>query len=426
MNVTTRYWDNPPQSGRTATEILVKAVLMAAASIIAARYLATLRKQPFHVMSYQVLATVLAPTFPLADVFISTYRTLKASQRTGWGNYRRYHLCAGLDMRAVAMEAGNATSKQKSLESGSTGINENFEQVSVPLHLIPYQSLEPHRISYGFRWCAQMLPLIIFAFYAFVTDLLWMRRAHYGARTFLDDFTALTAFGGLINAVLGICILTQNTEWQAPRSYAIKFEKHCAEPSPADLFLNIAWRTLLPELQLSLVLGVFLQSLMFFLSRSGFVADISHGASCKKWYKDGSKEKKVLIPTSTGLELTMREPRPCHPWNEGGITNTVAILAETGYMLAYISSMAPMGFIVGYLLQLLGSKIESLSRTGRNLLWGHFGMVNSAGGFYLLLGYGLTCIAVWDITSPREWEPWMWKDPWASGDWIFSLLEPIK
>ena len=426
MNSTINHWGAPAQNSRSATEIVGKAVLMCAKSIIVARYLASLRKQPFHVMSYQVLATIFVPTFALADMFISAYRTLKVLQQTGWEHDRRYYLSAALDMRAVAAKDDNGASEQESLENGSNVITEKSEQVSVPLHLIPYQSLESFRKSYGFRWYARMLLLVAFAYYTFITDLLWIRRAHYGARTFLDDFIALTAFGGFINAILSIGIVIQNTEWQAPKSYAIKFEQHCAEPSPADLILNVAWRTLLPELQLSLVLGVFLQSLMFFVSRSGFVADISPGASCKKHYRDGSIEKKVLLPTATGLEWTTREPRPCHPWNRNGITNTVAILAETGYMLAFISSIAPIGFIVGFLLQSLGSRIEILSRIGRKLLWGKSMMVNSAGGLYLLLGYGLTCIAVWDLTSPREWEPWMWKDPWASGDWIYLLWEPIK
>ncbi|KAL6713966.1 hypothetical protein ACLMJK_008460 [Lecanora helva] len=419
MNSTTNHTQWHSQQSRPVTEILISAVLMGVATINIARHLATFRKQPSHVASYQIMATALVPTFALGDLLISVYRTMKIGKRTGWEHDRRYYLCSALDMRATAAVANDESSKRDKPEEAASEISiESFHEVSVPLHLIPYHNLDFRRESPNMKRYIWIMMLLAYSAYAFVTIILWIRRAQYGARTFLDDYTALTAFGGFITALSALGILTLNTAWEAPERYAVKFEQQCTEPTPAELFLNIAYRAVLPELQLSLVMAVFLQSMFFFMSRSGFVADLATGSSCTTWNRRWSSEgKMMLIPTSAGLEWTTWEPRPCKPWNEGGITNTVAIFAEFGYMVAFIVSLSPIIYMLGFLLQAFAPEGGILNQLGRRVLWGKYTMVNSAGGLYLLLSYGLACIAVWDITSPRAWEPWMWKDPWTAAIW---------
>ena len=72
-----------PQDARSVTEMLVTAFLITAGTTIAALHLTSLRRQPRKLASYQVLAPILIPTFPFAELLISIYRTLNTTRQQG-------------------------------------------------------------------------------------------------------------------------------------------------------------------------------------------------------------------------------------------------------------------------------------------------------------------------------------------------------
>lgn len=421
MNVTSNYtmtqWHDMPRQGRSLTGILVKTIFTSAATTLVAQHLASLRRQPFHVASYQVLASLLIPTYAIADILIPAYRTMKAVKRTGWENSTRYYICAALDMRASSVTGLDGVLDTEKVNKIAAKLADGaISDVCVPLHLVPYQKLELQRQRYDFKWCLRLVALAMFASQAILVEVSWVRRAQHGARTFLDDFVALAALQGLMIALQSMGIMLLNTTWQVPNEYVRKFEKHCNEPSSSDLFLNLAWRTDLIDLRLSLVVAVILQSMAFLWTTSGYSTGIFLGASCfPKMRHEGGR--RVLIPTSSGLEWSTIAPRPCHPWNEEGLKNAVSILAESGYIICFCSAFAPLLLLVGFLINYLSPRGMRQHRIGRGLLRGYAMVVQSCGGLYLLLGYGLSCITIWDLTSPRAWEPWMWKDPLSDQIW---------
>lgn len=123
MNSTKSVGEHSPLQGRSVAEMIVKAIALSAATTIAAGHLTTLRRQPIKLASYQVIATILVPTFPLSDIAISLCRTFKAWKRRDSNSSIRYYLCAALDERAVV-----------GLLSG--------EEDTIPLSLVPCQNLE--------------------------------------------------------------------------------------------------------------------------------------------------------------------------------------------------------------------------------------------------------------------------------------------
>lgn len=419
MNDTISQSQPPDQEGRAVTEIVLHALFVTATTAVAARYLATLRSQPRNVASYHVFATVIIPTFALADLSIAAYRTLKAWQRTGWENTRDYYLCAALDMRAVPVTYGDEEVKQeKDEETPVKVVAKEAAQVSVPLHLIPYQSLEPQRQSYKLKWFTQMAILSLYSCYVLYTDMFWVRRTHHHARTFVDDYVAITSFTGLVVALVSMSILSINTKWQAPERYTTKFQKYCTEPSPVDLFLNIAFRTVLVELEIAFATAIFLLSIVFFTSGSGFTGDIALGASCDKVTpiiigEDWINRAKTPTATSHGLKFIPMDPRPCHSWNEGGIGPIVALFADLGYDTAFIFALQPPFYLVAYALCYLCPTDSWSQWMGHRFIR----KINVSGIGYAILSWSLACIAVWEIASPRAWEPWMWRDPWSSMSW---------
>ena len=404
-----------PDGGRSLPGIFVHAVLVVTATIFAAQSLARLRGQPRHVLLYQVVATAIIPTFALADTGIAICRTVKAWQRTRWDSPNRYYLCAAFDMRAISTTNNQKETKgvKKVDAIAEAEVREN-EEITIPIHLIPSQNLECQSLPRNAQWYAHLTTLVALTAYAAINVIFWIRRAHYGARTFVDDYVALTALSGLLMGLLSICILVINTKWHAPDSYATKYQKYCSEPSLADLFMNLAWVTRLIELQVASVAAIFLESAVFFSSHYGFQRNVIHyGALCTPREMLEQAERRIHRPkaTSHSLDFKSTTPRPCRTWSDGGISRLTALFADVGYIFAFVFALMPAFYLLRFALWCILRRKEDLS--GRSN-WANYLKIRGSGRTYAWFTFSLICIAVWEITSPEAWEPWMWKDPWVS------------
>ena len=90
-----------PHNARSVTEMLFTAFSITAGTTIATLYLTFLRRQPRKLASYHVLASILIPTFPFAELLISIYRTLNTKRQQGLIYPTGYYICAALDQRAI-------------------------------------------------------------------------------------------------------------------------------------------------------------------------------------------------------------------------------------------------------------------------------------------------------------------------------------
>ena len=418
-----------PNDARSVTEMLFTALLITAGTSVAALHLTSLRRQPRKLASYQVLASILIPTFPFAELLISIYRTLKT--RPQYLIYpTRYDICAALDQRAIPeSEIVQQLKQEDGLETNTTGIKteKHFDEDSVPLHHIPYKNLQCERGLFDAYWFSRLAMLLIFAAQAALTIVLWIWRLRQPkARTFLDDFTVAMAVSGLFIVFTSIAIMLLNTTWRAPGRYAEKFQKVCIEPTIIDLFLNLVHRAKLIEMKLSLYLCVCLQSIAFFtwptappgwtfLKKTAWCLDPN--TRDIERYSDG---RTALISTSAGVEWSKLPPRDCPvPRYDGvgslGLSSIIELSASLGYILAFVAATTPLAMLLSLLLRWL---LKTVGRKGR----GRFlsrpeqppgSMFEFLSINYLLLSYGLGAIAVFDILTSREREPWMWKDPWA-------------
>ncbi len=413
-----------PQDARSVTELLVTAFLMTTSATVAASHLSSLRRQPRKLASYQVLASILIPTFPFAELLISIYRTLKTRQ-PGLIYPTRYYICAALDQRAIPeSETIQQLKQEEASETNISGIKaaEDFDEDSVPLHHIPYDSLQCESGPIDARWFAQLAMLLIFCARASLTILFWIRRLHQpNARTFLDDFTAAMALSGLFIAFTSIGIMVLNTTWRAPERYAEKFKKLCDEPAIIDLFLNLVHQTTLVEMTISLYLCVCLQSIAFFTWPTAppgwtFLKKTAWCITPVSPRKGTMHGGSALISTSAGVEWSKLPPRACPvPQYDGFISSIIDPFASVGYIFAFVAAMTPLAMLLGLLVKWL---LGLVSRKGGGMLskW----EVTSRSPFaylgisYLLLSYGLGAITLFDIITSREREPWMWKDPWAA------------
>lgn len=413
-----------PNDARSVMEMLFTALLITAGTTVAALHLTSLRRQPRKLASYQVLATILIPTFPFAELLISTYRTLKT--RPQCLIYpTRYDICAALDQRAIPESEIIEQLKQDSASETNTTAKEagkGLDEDSVPIHHIPYENMQCELGPFDLYWFSRLTMLLIFAARASLTVVLWIWRLRQPkARTFLDDFTVAMAVSGLLIVFTSIAIMLLNTTWRAPGRYAEKFHKLCNEPTTIDLFLNLIHRAKLVEMKLSLFLCVCLQSIAFLtwpaappgytflkktawcIPRSSHIGPTSGGST--------------LISTSAGIEWSNLPPRDCPSLRKDGslgLSNIIALCAFFGYTFAFIAAMTPLVMLLILLLRWLRKTVSSKVR-------GRFSkrekpprsLFEFLSISYLLLSYGLGAVTVFDLLTAREREPWMWKDPWA-------------
>ena len=418
-----------PRDARSVTEMLFTAFLITVGTTVAALHLSSLRRQPRKLASYQVLASILIPTFPFAELLISIYRTLKTRPRC-LIYPTRYDICAALDQRAIPeseiiqqLKHDDVSETKTTAKEAAKGLDED----SVPLHHIPYKNMQCERGTFDVYWFSRLTMLLIFAARAFLSILFWIWRLRQPkARTFLDDFTVAMALSGLLIVFTSIAIMLLNTTWRAPGRYAEKFQKLCNEPTTLDLFLNLVHRAKLVEMKLSLYLCVCLQSIAFFTwptAPPGWTF-LKKTAWCiepnPQHIGPTSGGRNALFSTSAGVEWSNLPPRDCPvPRYDGvgslGLSSIVQLSASVGYILAFVAAVAPLAMLLSSLLRWLrksvgrkgGGRFSKREKPPRSLF-------ESLSISYLLLSYGLGAITVFDILTAREREPWMWKDPWAT------------
>ncbi|KAK0512123.1 hypothetical protein JMJ35_005251 [Cladonia borealis] len=409
-----------PQDARSVTEMLFTAFLMTAGTTIAALYLTSLRRQPRKLASYQVLASILIPTFPFAELLISIYRTLNTTRQQGLVYPTRYYLCAALDQRAIPeTEIIPQLKQEDASETNPTGLKavKDLDGDSVPLHHIPYDSLQCEWDLFDASWFARLAMLLMFCGHTSLPILFWIRRLQQpNARTFLDDFTVAMALSGLLIAFTSIAIMVLNTTWRAPGRYAEKFKKHCNEPTTIDLFLNLVHRAKLVEMKMSLFLCVCLQSIAFFTwptAPPGWTFLKTNAWCLHTISPDVSQERDDLdsLMINAGVKWSKLPPRTCPSL---GLSSIMVPLASCGYIIAFVAAMTPLAILLSFLLKWLlrlvrrneGGMLSKWEEIPRSL----FELLSIS---YLFLSYGLSTIALFDIITSRKREPWMWRDPWA-------------
>lgn len=417
---------------RSVTEMLFTAILITAGTTIAALHLTSLRRQPRKLGSYQVLASILIPTFPFAELLISTYRTLKTTRQQGLIYPTRYYICAALDQRAIPESENIPQLKQEDVaETNITDIEapKDLDGDSVPLHHIPYDSLQCERDPFDAYWFARLAILLIFCAQACLPILFWIRRLQQAnARTFLDDVTIAMALSGLLIAFTSIAIMVLNTTWRAPGRYAEKFKKFCNEPTIIDLILNLIHRAKLVEIKMSLYLCVCLQSIAFFTWPNAppgwtFLKKNPWCIDPNSPYMGPTSHEGVLILYSELVrgDYSNLSPRTC---SSLGLSSMIEPLASFGYIFAFIAAMTPLAILLSLLLKwlfkLVGRKNGGIFSKWEKIPWSPFEFLSIS---YLLLSYGLGAVALFDILTPRQWEPWMWKDPWVDERWSDLLTK---
>lgn len=349
MNATLASALDLSQHRRSVKEIFLSAFTSYLTTIIAVRCLTNLRRRPSKLASYQICATLLIPTFPLAEIIISTLRTWRAGKRTGLRTSKRYYLCAVLDMRAVP----------------ASGDNED----SVPLSMIDPKNLRCEYKSYDAKWAVRVLALLVSASHALLILSLWIRRFWHETLSILDDLAAVVALGNLLIASAGICIAVLNTAWPMDGKYLLKFRERFVEPSPADLVYNFISPSLI-ELKLALILGIFAQVIIY-------LAPGGHAMP--------SQAVPPLKPTG---KITLDE-----------VKFLIEMIARVGqfamwFGLVYIIFL-PIYFSIDY---------ASLRIAGVRRRTCFSAAVKSCGTCYLIVSHGLLAITLWNMVNsgPRQ------------------------
>ena len=388
--------------GRSRPEMMVKAVLLLFIATIATNYLARLRKQPTKLAAYQVSASILVPTFPLADFMISFYRTFKAMRRTEKLIWSSYHNACILDVRASS-ESGEAT---------------------VPLHLVPSAQVTPVALPYDTRWFVRLAIQFAFLLQMMYVMVIWGHRATYGRRAFYDDWIALTAFCGFQTMLLALGITIMNTTWTCPQRYPAMFNTRFAEATPFDLMTFVD-----PfEVQLAGVIAALFRFGTFLSLKNNFAVEYYHQwqADCLKKGIAAENSSQIISKGTKFLSYAFNvELHDCDPqgeWGRNSISQFIIYVVQINAGLAMVS-----GFILSWYAVILLAVIIfvpvctllnvpigiSKERWMRAIYWCH-----SSSGF---VGYNILILGTWQLTNPSSvaWA-WKWKDPWAGRYWTFT------
>ena len=362
MNSTQTETPGLLQNGRSGAEILMRTFAFYFCYCFVRDIQTSFRRQPRKVASYQLLAVMLIPAFPLDEICISIYRTYKAWQRASPRASKRYYLCAALDMRAVTMS--------------------NDSEESVPLSLLGPNNVECRFEPYTLRRCTRLLALFLYEVQMLMTMWLWTRRLLHDGLSVWDGFTATVALGGLVAAAVTITIEFLSTNWRVEAKYYEKFTKYYDEPSPGDLLVNLLVGGTFIELQIAALLGLVLRSITFFTAQVSTYQTTATTLSGKV----SVDEAKTLV------EL-------------------VSLWGSCGF------SWFGMMWISIYALRLLRTLFDPsfspLRMDGDPWSW-----LQGVSYIYFFLTNCLFAMGVMDIVSAGQRELWMWKDQWSARFWV--------
>lgn len=227
-------------NGRSPTEMVVKSVAIHLACMTAFGHLGSLRQVPVREQVYDVLACVVWPTLPLAQLIINaslvvrTARSQPPHSPPGW----KYYASAILGVYALP--------------------HDRHDEPGAPLSWVGrLNSLDCERQDkYDVRWAARLFTLILLLGEAMMSLILWIRRLSYWhldivrppwppgltlvtqADTLLDNVNAVAVFGTAVTAITSIAILALNCKWTAP--YTVVQE--AARDPPGMRSLDARWR----------------------------------------------------------------------------------------------------------------------------------------------------------------------------------------
>ena len=395
--------DTHQGDGRSVLGIVIKTVFLAAATAIASLHLAQLRRQPTLLASYQIIATMLVPTFPLADFIISMYRTLKALRNAEKGNWSSYTICSALDVRASDDDGGE----------------------TVPLHLVPPAKVTPVVLPYDSKWFVRLAIQLVFLLQTLYTIVLWMRRATFGTRAFFDDYMAFTALCGLTVTLLSLYITIMNTEWTCSKRYPAIFQQRFREAAPIDFLLTLEGPF---EFRFASFIAIFFQSAAILSLKTAFAKEYYN-----KWQKACFEDPSLL--RNDPLTLTLSKAgsllfnislRNCDSVSEWTLSSTPELIKQVFQVNANV--VIVIGVLHSYYLVIrlavfvisiactwvgmpLGLKPQTEARTFRGWSVGYFS-----------LAYCILIMAIWQLTNSDSsvvWS-WKWKDPWAGVFWSFG------
>ncbi|KAG8527901.1 uncharacterized protein KY384_006817 [Bacidia gigantensis] len=414
---------------RSADDILTKATVVTILTALVARNLSRLRRQPRGLASYEIWASVLIPTFPLAELMIGA---LKYVQLRGAGHSQRFSLCAALDQRAFPYEADvyrKETDEVKRSETGQAKGSETSDGLentdsaapdedSIPLSAVPSQNADAQKIEYSQKWYLHVSGLLLYSIFTLFIEILWIRRATGLHRTFLDDFVAMTAFSGQILALISIALMIINTRWTVAPHYVEKFKKVRSEADLTDLLMGFTLHARLPELFVAFTMATCVQAITFFMPGDDATGTLAITIPC-----DGGDGTKGFLPRLRNnpdapvfpgsSERLAQLTRPCHHWmsrQKSDLQGIIEIMADLGYCAAYLASLWPVILIC---ILAFSTVFRALGRPQSIVARYAAVSIEGSGCLYLFLSYGLVSVTIWILTSPRGWEPWMWKDPWA-------------
>lgn len=391
--------------GRSVPEIIVKAVLLAIATLVATWNLARLRGQPTPLASYQTIVTFLIPTFPVGDFLISLFRTVKASRSAEKSSWNRYTICSALDVRA---SGGN-------------------REETVPLHLIPLAEVQAVVLPYDTKWFARLAVLLLFLLQMLYTILLWVRRAMFGTRALIDDCMVWMALCGLTVTLLSLSITTINTKWTCAERFPDIFQRRLREARPIDLLVS-------PGVPLEVIISCFMatmfQSVAVLSLRTAFAKEFFHKwqRSCLEIPNFNPSDLKSSITLELQSLLYNLQLYDCDyktdvrphayktPWFFQEIIQLNAdasIIFQT--IDAYLTIFWLVAFVLAVGLSWLGIqvKVKALRVDGMFTGWT---------AAYFVFKYFSTILTVWQLINADGSTPWSWKwkDPWAGVSWSFG------
>ena len=425
-NETAWQMDYNPENGRSALEIVGKVIFAVATTALAARNLARLRQQPRRLATYQTLASTLIPTFPIAELLIGSVWTFKdpGARSRHW---TKYTFCGELSQRALPaqQEKGNQMNEKSlgppgpALHTTSIDVNED----SIPLSAVAPESAERQQHPRNLAWFLELSALILFAFYTFISFVVYFGRVFNNTRTFLDDFIFMTTFSRFHILLMSTGIKAINTTWRVSFGHIQKFKQLRGEPEMSDLFLGFAGFAMLAELQIAFTLAVVIQSITLLWMRQGATGVLAGVISCDNpmlsyyvthiWAAD---TQWMIVTGKQGAKKARPLTLPCHGYNDISRNPILESFASTGFCVAFICAWWPaltlFGVTLAWACRRTGyRRLERVMSPERALV--------RSGFFYLFLSGGLGAVTIWNLYDRTEWEPWMRKDLWAEKLWIF-------
>lgn len=191
---------------RSRDEIIVKAIVTHATTLIALGHLCSLRGlSEGEGWLFTIIAFPLFPLTTAGNILYQINQSIIASRRFNTDrSFWRYHLAVALGVHLPIPAQGNSTREtSESAADGST----------------PLVNIDPHTLVWNAErrswvWFGRMLVLIIFFTQCLSAFMLYLRRLQHDAANNIDHQNGCVAFGGLIIGFVSLIIMAMNGSWE--------------------------------------------------------------------------------------------------------------------------------------------------------------------------------------------------------------------